>query len=982
MSDLKDFVIKDGILEIYNGSGGDVVIPEGVTKIGEKAFSDCSSVASVVIPNSVTEILGDTWCWGGGAFADCNNLKSVVIPNSVTKIGEGVFKDCLSLTSVVIPKSVKEIGKGAFRCCKNLTNVSISENVKEIAEDTFAFCSNLESVDIPVGVTKIGKEAFSYCEKLSDIIIPDSVTEISAGAFYECKGLKDIVIPDGVTEIPSNIFRECISLKNVVIPQSVTRICNGAFIACKKLKSIIIPESVTEIGEGAFKNCQNLQSIIIPKNVIEVASNTFQGCTALKSVTFPEDLRMIGRYAFGRCSSNMTIERIPASLTDGSLKELLFSSGGAFHTVWDNLPNEQKAETIIAKQAKSFQMEYKEYYLKNLSLIDSHIGTILQVFPKNASIKECNNIASFMDLMREIASKESLQKLYDCLVKQKKATKALETIAANSILAGKLTLIENNAESKKKKEEKKLSPTEKKVLAYLLEEKITEKDLKEKFTCFYSSGVGVGSSVKYKEGGTVSPTVLMWLMTAHERLKGNEVTANRRKAGLSPKAAVILADLDAKSFQKWLRSLANSHLGMSGNSKKMYLAYPICRYADEDLMSDLTKTAPTWRSSASGNDAPPLRTFRLANRFSNTKASMLFADKYHELDDYARMRGTSADIIRDRLLSDVGIDENGEKTYDLGNQIVTAKLQSDLSFLIVLPSGKTAKSVPKKDADPALYEKAATDFSTMKKDAKKIVKNRKDRLFEDFLSGRSRKADEWKSSYLNNPLLRSVASLLVWSQGANTFTLKDGLPVCADGSEYKLNAIAIKVAHPMEMEKADVEAWQKYFTTNGLKQPFEQIWEPVVDFNSVKKDRYKGCMIPYYRFTNKRSIGIRVEDYEFHNNIEINIEGCNAHVERIVRRRHEIDMNDNFEITSFSFYEFTRQTNHIVAYFDRITIYGRVLQDDVTIADRLDSFTLAQITELLNLAIENKCTNCTALLLNYKETNFAAYDPMDVFTLD
>ena len=85
---------------------------------------------------------------------------------------------------------------------------------------------------------------------------------------------------------------------------------------------------------------------------------------------------------------------------------------------------------------------------------------------------------------------------------------------------------------------------------------------------------------------------------------------------MRPEAAEIVKELDQDSFQKCLRKLAADNLGLSGRSKKMFLAYPICRYADEQLMAELTKEAPSWRSSVSGNDAPPLHTFRMANAYS------------------------------------------------------------------------------------------------------------------------------------------------------------------------------------------------------------------------------------------------------------------------------------------------------------------------------------------------------------------------------
>ena len=168
-----------------------------------------------------------------------------------------------------------------------------------------------------------------------------------------------------------------------------------------------------------------------------------------------------------------------------------------------------------------------------------------------------------------------------------------------------------------------------------------------------------------------------------------------------------------------------------------------------------------------------------------------------------------------------------------------------------------------------------------------------------------------------------------------------------------------------------------------MKQPFEQIWEPDVDSKSIQTDRYKGCMIPFFRFKGRERHGIFIQDWDFHNQIDISFEGCDANVERIDWRRHDIGMDDRFEITSFSIgRSLTRKVNHIVAYLDRITVYGRILNDDVSVVGMLPMFTLAQIMEFINAATENKCTNVLAVLLDYKNRTFIDFDPMEEFSLD
>ena len=306
----------------------DIVIPEKigeytVTTIGSSAFRYCTSLTSIVIPDSVTTI-------GSDAFRGCSSLTNVTFGanSQLTSIGSYAFSSCDSLTSIVIPDSVTSIGYQAFYKCTSLTSVTFGENSQLTTIGSYAFsgCSSLTSIVIPDSVTIINICAFNWCNSLTSITIPSSVTSIGTYAFSGCSSLtyniygnaqylgndaNPYLVLVGATStsitaceinekcrfIYFEAFSGCSSLTSIAIPDSVTSIDQDAFIGCGNLTSIVIPESVTTIGSYAFNHCDSLTSVYYGGTESEWANITISSISnyALRNAT---------RYYYSECIHN------------------------------------------------------------------------------------------------------------------------------------------------------------------------------------------------------------------------------------------------------------------------------------------------------------------------------------------------------------------------------------------------------------------------------------------------------------------------------------------------------------------------------------------------------------------------------------------------------------------------------------------------------------------------------------------------------
>ena len=375
---MKNYNSDDNPSPAYKNSNvKTVVIEDGVTSIGNYAFSDCSSLTSITIPDSVTSI-------GYYAFFYCKSLTSITISDSVTSIGNYAFFYCRSLTSITIPDSVTSIGNYAFSNCTNLTSIKIPSSVTSMDSKAFYNCSSLKTISLDCKSTlkksDFGGQAdlVSYTSHTLKKTEAKAVTCAENGnkEYWTCKHCGKYFLSDDANPATAT----AVELSETVIPalnhkNATTRgvvepngtepgysgdlYCPDCDTVLKKgytywnegnltwkldadgtltisgtgamknydskknrnpvynnsnVKKVVIEDGVTSIGNYAFTYCVSLTSITIPDSVTSIGYYAFFYCKSLTSITISDSVTSIGNYAFFYCRS-LTSITIPDSVT-------------------------------------------------------------------------------------------------------------------------------------------------------------------------------------------------------------------------------------------------------------------------------------------------------------------------------------------------------------------------------------------------------------------------------------------------------------------------------------------------------------------------------------------------------------------------------------------------------------------------------------------------------------------------------------------
>lgn len=821
-------------------------------------------------------------------------------------------------------------------------------------------------VVVPEEVNAIGLFAFSYCDMITEIILPSGVKSIGNFAFGSCKSLRSVNIPESVETIGEMVFEGCSSLRCITIPEGVTTLNRRVFKDCSSLQSVVLPGTLTSIGESAFESCVALNGLQIPDGVTKIGKKAFLGCIRLTDLKKPAKKCKAAADAFKFCgfldpSAAFTTDDVEAMLAVCSA----FFPLPALLEFMQILPQEDESKEIIAIVKDRCHFTYGQI-AEQFMLQPEYIAAFLFYFEDH-----------FLEFPYE-----DMKKLYDMAVQigdqafQEKLIQADRTLDPN----------------------READPTETEIIEKMQSDpalQVKGDDLSD----FFKEKMQ-GIPVHYADSTAIAPVRILYfiyhsyLNSVKEPYYIDEYQKDDNNPVFCPLADKAAALLDEKEFDAFIEGLTLDE----SSSTKLLSIVPYCRYSkNEKKIQYFVSQMKAWKDwgcyGRTGRECIIIA--RGALMLSDTKAAYDLAEKEKRMYDYARLRGMDENTLRDSRLESYGLDENGEKVYDIGGNTIHIYLQDDLTFALYNEgAGKFVKSIPKRSDDPEKAAECAKDFSELKKAVKSLYKQRIKLLKEKFLTGKSRSAQAWEKSYLKNALLRKLAKLVVWEcENGNTstyFTIAGTTPILVDGSEFAIPPESeICVAHPVDMPAFEVIKWQQYFLTNSITQAFEQVWEPVMDLHNLK-EKYVGMQIPFYLVLELINGDFTIDGFyngmygaELHSSYaDIDVELPEQNRRRIYHL-YEIDKDEMVKITHFSMCCNDRQKNHFVYMMDKRTVYGRILKNDAKLPELVQNAGLPQLCSYLDFAIEHGCTEATVLLLRIKHEKYPEYEEQELnFSLD
>lgn len=290
----------------------EVVLSEGVTTIGGRAFYGCKNLTKASLPSTIS-----TYLSYAEYFAECPALTDVTLAEGITLIGQGMFWNDAKLTNIVLPSTLKEMKSNAFYGC-GLTTVTLPQSLTTIEGWPFVNCP-LTSVNVAAGNTTFsaqdnmllsadGKTLYGVLPGITSFTPPATVDTLGLNLFYQNKTLTSVTIPATIKVISDAAFRLCSNLSSVIFePRTDTlTLSKQSFSSCKSLTSVQLPEQIYEIPAQCFEYCSGLTSFDVPEAVTIIKNGAFYYCSGLTSFVVPDNVVTLDG-AFYSCSSLATL---------------------------------------------------------------------------------------------------------------------------------------------------------------------------------------------------------------------------------------------------------------------------------------------------------------------------------------------------------------------------------------------------------------------------------------------------------------------------------------------------------------------------------------------------------------------------------------------------------------------------------------------------------------------------------------------------
>ncbi len=485
------------------------------------------------------------------------------------------------------------------------------------------------------------------------------------------------------------------------------------------------------------------------------------------------------------------------------------------------------------------------------------------------------------------------------------------------------------------------------------------------------------NSLEYAEaaGSAVIRLTPSWLTAARAPATVLAQAAESTTPNLPPPQMSLLTMIAAALNPEELQQLLERLISEIDPIKQPRLLLPYCRYGSGKQMTALASLGRKWSNwdKFQAKGRRNIIVLHGAMLLNDSREAMLLVEKWGLMDEYAKRRNTTANVLRDTVLTEFDLDADGSKRYDLGNAIIAASIMQDLSVsLFNETNGKKLRSLPKTGVDPEKYAVASQDYADLKKNIKNAVKSRVERLKENFVSGRELEAADWKASYLNNYVLKRVASLLVWQWKHEEFTMRfmqtmDGNFISCNGQPVDISDKGlIAVAHPVEIPVEELECWKTLLTDQQIAQPFVQMFEPICDLDpSVVVSQYEGIELPLFLFRGLAKEGVSMEliSDDF---LRFRLNGKAISGQVRYGNYDELVNMWNVKIVGTP-----RAVNHEIYAMDKVILQNRVRNGDIAAVQTFSrAITAKTIQHLIDVSIQVEQMEVTAWLMNYKNDHF------------